>query len=269
MLGKSAHDSRESAEWKSQKRREGALARAVPRRPAPARPVNRDITWDNRGEVSTATRDSKAPLLVVGAFWRNDTGSSRVPSARGRRPAAPARDRARAEFSHSSLCHSLVWTIFFAVSAAGYGGIWRDTGRYREIPRDTRRYLIPGDTRYGQIRADTGERADARDARRYTVRYWRDTSRSRTRASVSPYSTLRASSPHALLTSVLTVRALRESSGRCEPCSWSHTPRAHSCGALSAGAIFARRSVWPEFGFSFSPPPSMAASVKVSSPLRG
>ena len=35
---------------------------------------------------------------------------------------------------------SLVWTILFAVSAAGYGGIWRDTGRYREIPGDTRGY---------------------------------------------------------------------------------------------------------------------------------
>ena len=35
---------------------------------------------------------------------------------------------------------SLVWTIFFAVSAAGYGGIWRDMAGYREIPGDTRRY---------------------------------------------------------------------------------------------------------------------------------
>ena len=33
-----------------------------------------------------------------------------------------------------------MWTILFAVSAAGYGGIWRDTGRYREIPGDTRGY---------------------------------------------------------------------------------------------------------------------------------
>ena len=46
---------------------------------------------------------------------------------------------------------------FSAVSAAGYGGIWRDTGRYREIPGDTGRYEIRADTgRYGQIRGDTG-----------------------------------------------------------------------------------------------------------------
>jgi len=32
---------------------------------------------------------------------------------------------------------SLVWTILFAVSAAGYGGIWRDTVRYGEIHQDT------------------------------------------------------------------------------------------------------------------------------------
>jgi len=38
---------------------------------------------------------------------------------------------------------------------AGYGGIWRDTGRYREIPGDTRRYEIRADTgRYGEMRGD-------------------------------------------------------------------------------------------------------------------
>ena len=52
---------------------------------------------------------------------------------------------------------SLVWTVFFAVprrDMAGYGGIWRDTGRYREIPGDTEEIRDTG--RYGQIRADTG-----------------------------------------------------------------------------------------------------------------
>ena len=61
---------------------------------------------------------------------------------------------------------------------ARYGGIPGDTGRYREIP---------GDTRYGQmIRADTGRygkiRGDARrckEIRGDTVRYCRDTSRYR------------------------------------------------------------------------------------------
>ena len=43
---------------------------------------------------------------------------------------------------------------------AGYGGIWRDTGRYQEI-RDTGRYEIRGDTgRYGErceeMQGDTG-----------------------------------------------------------------------------------------------------------------
>jgi hypothetical protein len=37
------------------------------------------------------------------------------------------------------------------------GTIWRDTGRYREIPGDTGRYEIRADTGgYGRIRADTG-----------------------------------------------------------------------------------------------------------------
>ena len=36
-----------------------------------------------------------------------------------------------------------VWTIFFAVSAAGYGEIWRDTGRYQEIHVDMMRYGAP------------------------------------------------------------------------------------------------------------------------------
>ena len=44
-----------------------------------------------------------------------------------------ARDVVRAE-------RCLGWPVLFAVSAAGYGGIWRDTGRYREIPGDTRGY---------------------------------------------------------------------------------------------------------------------------------
>ena len=86
---------------------------------------------------------------------------------------------------------SLVWTVFFAVSAAGYGGIWRDTAGYGGIPGDTGRYReIPGDTRYGRRRADTGTdtgrygeiRGDARrckEIRGDTVRYCRDTSRYR------------------------------------------------------------------------------------------
>ena len=86
---------------------------------------------------------------------------------------------------------SLVWTVFFAVSAAGYGGIWRDMAGYREIPGDTGRYReIPGDTRRYEIRADTGRDGEIRgDARRCkeirgdTVRYWRDTSRCRKKPS--------------------------------------------------------------------------------------
>ena len=83
---------------------------------------------------------------------------------------------------------SLVWTVFFAVSAAGYGGIWReipgDTGRYLEIPGDTRRYEIRADTgrtgRYGEIRGDARR---CKEIRGDTVRYWRDTSRYRKKPS--------------------------------------------------------------------------------------
>ena len=35
---------------------------------------------------------------------------------------------------------SLVWPVSFAVSAAGYGGIWRDVAGYGGIWRDTGRY---------------------------------------------------------------------------------------------------------------------------------
>ena len=67
--------------------------------------------------------------------------------------------------------------ILFAVSAAGYGGIWRDMAGYREIPGDTRRYEIRADTgRYGQIRGDARR---CKEIRGDTVRYGRDTSRYR------------------------------------------------------------------------------------------
>ena len=82
----------------------------------------------------------------------------------------------------------LVWPILFVVKffsryprdMAGYGGI------YGGIPRDTGYREIPGDTRYGRIRADTGRygeiRGDAmrcKEIRGDTVRYCRDTSRYR------------------------------------------------------------------------------------------
>ena len=56
---------------------------------------------------------------------------------------------------------SLVWTV----SAAGYGGIWRDMAGYREILGDTGRYQEIRDTgRYGH----TGGYGEMRgDARRY------------------------------------------------------------------------------------------------------
>ena len=58
---------------------------------------------------------------------------------------------------------SLVWTVFFAVSAAGYGGIWRDTGRYREIPEDTGRYREIRDTGgYGAFPGGFGRVPDRR-----------------------------------------------------------------------------------------------------------
>ena len=54
-------------------------------------------------------------------------------------------------------------TVFFAVSAAGYGGIWRDMAGYREIPGDTGRYQEIRDTGgYGRIRADTGRYGEIR-----------------------------------------------------------------------------------------------------------
>ena len=66
-----------------------------------------------------------APRAIEDAFWAMDQalGEARVGSG--------------------TTATSLVWPIFFAVSAAGYGGIWRDMAGYGGIPGDTRGYDRP------------------------------------------------------------------------------------------------------------------------------